>query len=89
MVKSTLSILIRLLIAFSGGLYMKNNNAITINVNDNLRALIDKLAAHHNRRPAELLRILLTPVLIDEYAKTQREKHAQNTLPLTPAIFNE
>lgn len=66
---------------------LKNDNAITINLNDNLIALIDKLAAYYQRKPAELLRLLITPVLIDEYAKIQKLIHTENAQPLEKAIF--
>ena len=66
---------------------MKHNRQYTINVDENHAALIEKLAAHYKRKPAEMLRLLLEPVLVEEYAKTQRQAHKENTQPIQPAIF--
>lgn len=68
---------------------MKNNNAITINVNDDLRAMIDKLAQHYQRKIADYIRVILTPVLIEQYAKMQRATHTENAQPLTIATFKK
>ena len=66
---------------------LKNDNAITINLNDNLIDMIDKIASYHQRKPAELLRLLLTPVLINEYTKIQSAIHPENNEPIKQAIF--
>lgn len=67
----------------------KNNNAITINVNDDLKNEIDYIARYYQRKPAELLRLLLTPVIINEYAKIMLLKHDENRQPMTTAIFKQ
>lgn len=69
--------------------YKKNNNAITINVNDDIKKEIEILASYYQRKPADLLRLLLTPVIINEYAKIQRIAHLENMQPLEPAIFKQ
>lgn len=65
------------------------NNAITINVNDEIAQQIKALATYHNRKPAELLRLLLTPAIINEYAKIMLLKHDENRQPMTQAIFKQ
>ena len=67
----------------------KLNNAITINFDNDMMQLINKLAKTYQRKTAEYLRLLITPVLINEYAKMQALKHNDNVQPLTPAIFND
>lgn len=67
----------------------KNNNSITINVNDDLKNEIDYIARYYQRKPAELLRLLLTPVIINEYAKIMLLKHDENRQPMTKAIFKQ
>ena len=67
--------------------YKKNNNAITINVNDDIKKEIEMLASYYQRKPADLLRLLLTPVIINEYAKIQKIAHPENSDAMTEAIF--
>lgn len=47
----------------------KLNNQYTINFDDDYKKLIDLLSDAYNRKPAELLRLLLIPVLHNEYIK--------------------
>lgn len=68
---------------------MKNDNQFTINLNDEYKAQIMKLAEIHQRKPAELLRLLLQPVIISEYAKIQAMQHPINAQPLQQAIFKK
>ena len=67
----------------------KNNNAITINVSDELKQEINAIAEYEQRKPAELLRILLTPVVIREYAKIMQLIHHENDEPMAQAIFKQ
>jgi len=67
----------------------KLTNSITINVDDATRAEIEKIAQYYQRKPAEMIRLLLIPALTRQYAIIQRLQHTENTQPLTPAIFNE
>ena len=69
--------------------YKKNNNAITINVNDDIKKEIEILASYYQRKPADLLRLLLTPVIINEYAKIQKIAHPENNAPISIAIFKQ
>ena len=69
---------------------MKNtklNNQYTINVNDDIKELIEKIASYYNRKPCELLRMLVIPQLHNEYAKMMRISHTENTEPLKQATF--
>lgn len=65
----------------------KNNNAITINLNDDIFAQLKSVAIYHQRKPAEMLRLLLTPIIIEEYASIMLEKHIENKQPMQEAIF--
>ena len=65
----------------------KLNNQYTINFDDDVSDLIKKLSQAYQRKPAELLRMLLKPVLINEYAKIQAIQHAENKKPWQAAIF--
>lgn len=69
---------------------MKNtklNNQYTINVNDDIKELIEKIALYYDRKPCELLRMLVIPQLHNEYAKMMRLAHTENTEPLKQATF--
>lgn len=67
----------------------KNNNAITINLNDDYKAMIDKLAQYHQRKTADYIRVILQPLLIDEYKKMMLLIHKENTQPIKQAIFKK
>ena len=69
--------------------YKKNNNAITINVNDDIKKEIEILASYYQRKPADLLRLLLVPVIINEYAKIQRIAHPENSDAMIIATFKQ
>ena len=68
---------------------LKNNNAITINVSDDLKNEIMIIASYYQRKPAELLRLLLKPVICNEYAKIMQQQHPENNAPLVEAIFKD
>ena len=67
----------------------KNKNAFTINLNDDYKSLINILASYYERKAADLLRVLLQPVLINEYAKIQAATHKENIQQLNKAIFKK
>ena len=67
----------------------KNNNAITINLNDDYKSMVDKLATFYQRKTAEYIRIILQPLLIDEYKKMMLLMHKENTQPIQQAIFKK
>ena len=68
--------------------FLKNDNQYTINVNDNLATMIEKLAAYYQRKPAEYLRRILLQLLSDEYAKIMIMDHPENKESMTEAIFH-
>ena len=59
----------------------KLKNQITINLNDEAAELVQILADYYQRKPAELVRLLLVPVLVDQFAKVQRQTHPENAQP--------
>lgn len=69
--------------------YKKNNNAITINVNDDIKKEIEIIASYYQRKTADLLRLLLVPVIINEYAKLQKIVHPENNDSMTIATFKQ
>lgn len=56
----------------------KLDNQYTINVSDDYKTMIEKLASIYQRKPAELLRLLLIPILHDEYSKIMIMEHPEN-----------
>lgn len=66
----------------------KNNNAITINVNDDVKRQIEILSNYYQRKPAEFLRLLLMPCIVDQYAKLQATIHPENKKSMVEAVFN-
>lgn len=64
------------------------NNSYTINTDDNTAAMIEAIAEHEQRKPRELLRLLLIPALRQRWAEIQRQEHPENTEPMSAAIFH-
>ena len=62
-------------------------HSYTINLDDDTSAMLEKLAQQLERKPRELLRILIVPTLCQEWAKVQRIEHPENTQPLQVAKF--
>ena len=56
----------------------KLQNQFTVNTDTETAELINRIAEHYQRKPAELLRLLLLPVLLDEWAKIQTVEHPEN-----------
>ena len=65
----------------------KLTNSYTINTDDNTAAMIETIAEHEQRKPRELLRLLLIPALRQRWAEIQRQEHPENTEPMQQAIF--
>ena len=65
----------------------KLNNQYNINVDDDTSALIERIAEHEQRKPAEMLRLMLIPQLHQKWAEIQRQEHPENAEPLQTAIF--
>lgn len=59
----------------------------TINLDDDTSAMLEKIAQQLERKPRELLRLLLVPILCSEWAKLQRIEHPENKQPLQVAKF--
>lgn len=66
----------------------KLSNNYTIATDDVTSELIQAIAEHYQRKPAELLRLLLVPALRNEWAKIQRLEHPENAEPLKAATFH-
>lgn len=67
----------------------KLNNGYTINVDDELKNMIEALAQYYQRRPRELLRLFLRKVIIDEYAKMQLSLNKNDDSGIYKAIFKQ
>ena len=59
-----------------------------INVDENTARMVEIIAEHYQRKGGELLRLLLAPILRDEWAKIQRQEHQENQEPPTIARFH-
>ena len=64
---------------------MKLNNQFTINLDEETAELVNKLAKIYQRKPAELLRLLVVPQLSNEWAKIQAIEHPENRQPFNIA----
>lgn len=53
-------------------------NKYTINFDDDIKNMIEFIADSYQRKPAELLRLLLTPTIQNEFIKLMQEKHPEN-----------
>ena len=53
-------------------------NQFTINTDQETAELIKRIAETYQRKPAELLRLLLVPALLNEWAKIQTQQHPEN-----------
>lgn len=67
----------------------KLKNGYTINVDDELKNMIEALAQYYQRRPRELLRLFLRKVIIDEYAEMQLTLNKNDDSGLQVAIFKQ
>lgn len=66
----------------------KLQNQFCVNVDDATAQQIIKIAEYYQRKPAELLRLLLAPVLRNEWATIQRAEHPENQTAPTLARFH-
>lgn len=67
----------------------KLKNQITININDSLKNEIDALATYYQRKPAELVRLLLIPAVVNAYAAMMTQAHTENKNNFEKAIFKQ
>lgn len=65
----------------------KLDNNYTLHLDTETSDLIEKLASYYNRKPCELLRLILVPQLIQEWAKVQAQEHQENQDKIEKAIF--
>ena len=65
----------------------KLNCCYSVNVDEETAQLIEKIAELEQRKPRELLRLLLKPALINRYAEIQKQEHQENNEPPTVAKF--
>ena len=65
---------------------MKHNKQFTVNVDDDTAAIIYKLAEIYQRKPAELLRLLIAPAIEAAFLQIQAARPENQTQP-TPAHF--
>lgn len=66
----------------------KLNNQFCINLDDATAQQVEQIAEYYQRKPAELLRLLLAPVLRNEWATIQRQEHPENQAAPTLARFH-
>lgn len=66
----------------------KLKNCYSINLDDPTAQQLETLAEYYQRKPRELLRLLLAPALRDLWAKMQQEQHPENKAAPTAAIFH-
>lgn len=66
----------------------KLQNQFTINTDDETAQQILKIAEYYQRKPAELLRLLLAPALRNLWANIQRQEHPENQAAPTVARFH-
>ena len=67
----------------------KKTQAFTIHLDEPTAEQITTLAEHYQRKPAELLRLVLVPALCELWAKMEREKHEENKQAPTLARFKK
>lgn len=65
----------------------KLTNCYSINFDESTAQMIETIAAHQQRKPRELLRLLLMPAIENEWIKLQNEQHPENNAPMQRAIF--
>ena len=56
----------------------KNRNPYTVNLDDETAQRLEYIANARDRKPRELLRLLLAPVILAEFVKQQQEEHPEN-----------
>ena len=60
-----------------------------INVDENTARMVELIADYYQRKAGELLRLLLAPILANEWAKIQRQEHPENKQEPTLARFTK
>lgn len=62
-------------------------NSYTINLDDTTAQQLETLAEYYQRKPRELLRLLLAPALRNLWAEMQRQEHPENKAAPVVATF--
>lgn len=65
----------------------KLQKQFTINTDEETARQIELIAKYYQRKPAELLRLILAPALRNEWAKIQQREHPENNTAPTVARF--
>jgi len=69
---------------------MANNKLVKqycVNLDADTGAMLERLAELYQRKPSELIRLLIAKPLRDEWSKVQREEHPENQEQPQPARF--
>lgn len=63
----------------------KLDNQFCINLDHDTAAMVERIAEHEQRKPAELLRLLLIPALRKKWVEIQTQEHPENqAVPTVP-----
>jgi hypothetical protein len=65
----------------------KLNCCYSVNVDEDTAKMIEVIAEQEQRKPRELLRLLLKPALLNKWAEIQRQEHPENQAAPTVAKF--
>lgn len=65
----------------------KLTSNFTINTDEQIAQMIQELAQDKQRKPCEMLRLLLIPVIVEEWEKLQAKKHQTSTGEIKKAVF--
>ena len=62
-------------------------NCYSVNLDEESAQMIEAIAREQQRKPRELLRLLLKPIIKAEWIKLQRQEHPENNNAPTVAQF--
>ena len=65
----------------------KLKNTYSINLDDETAEMLENLARLTQRKPRELLRLLVVPQVFKAWADYNRERYPENREPPKPAVF--
>ena len=65
----------------------KLKNQYTVNLNDDDASRVEYIAKALNRKPCELLRLMLAPVILANFVELQKQEHSENKQPPQEAII--
>ena len=67
----------------------KLDNSYTINFDEDYSKLIEELAQAYQRKPRELLRLLLVPILHDKYMELKQLQNKETPTPWSKAFYKK